>query len=67
VTVLTNIILNANPFSITRRVGSYAAFRTVGGGARPITYQWHSLSNSVDTSIPGATSERWVDEYSGIA
>jgi hypothetical protein len=56
-TVLTNVTVNANPFSITRRVGSYAAFRTVGGGAQPITYQWHSISNSVDALIPGATSD----------
>ena len=56
-TVLTNINLNANPFSITRRVGGYAAFRTVGGGAQPVTYQWHSVSNSIDTVIPGATSD----------
>ncbi len=57
VTVLTNIVSLDSPFSITRRVGSYAAFRTVGGGAEPVTYQWHSVSNSVDTLIPGATSD----------
>jgi len=56
-TVLTNINVTASPFTITRRVGSYAAFRTVAGGAQPVTYQWHSISNSVDTLIPGATSD----------
>ncbi len=38
-------------------MGSYAAFRTVGGGAQPVTYQWHSISNSVDRTIAGATSD----------
>lgn len=55
--VLTNISLIYNPFSITRRVGGYAAFRTVAGGAQPVSFQWHSVSNAVDTLIPGATSD----------
>jgi len=56
-TVLTNINVTASPFSITRRAGGYAAFRTAAGGAQPITYQWHSVSNAVDTLIPGATAD----------
>ncbi len=56
-TVLTNLNLDYSPFSITRRAGGYAAFRTVADGALPITYQWHSVSNSVDTTIVGATSD----------
>jgi len=56
-TVLTNLNIEYNPFSISRRVGSYAAFRTVANGALPITYQWHSVSNSIDTLIAGATGD----------
>jgi hypothetical protein len=56
-TVLTNLNVAYNPFSITRRVGSYAAFRVVANGAAPIIYQWHSVANSVDQSILGATSD----------
>jgi len=56
-TVLTNLNIAYNPFSITRRVGSYAAFRVVANGALPITYQWHSISNAVDRTIAGATSD----------
>ncbi|MGA9777554.1 MAG: LamG-like jellyroll fold domain-containing protein [Verrucomicrobiia bacterium] len=56
-TVQTNLNLVYNPFSITRRVGGYAAFRVVANGAEPITYQWHSISNAVDRTITGATSD----------
>ena len=56
-TVQTNLNMVYNPFSVTRRVGSYAAFRVVANGALPITYQWHVISNSVDQMIPGATSD----------
>jgi hypothetical protein len=56
-TVLTNLNINNSPFSITRRVGSHAAFRVAANGAEPITYLWHVVSNSVDTPIPGATSD----------
>ena len=56
-TVETNLNLNYSPFSITRRVGSYAAFRVVANGAEPIAYQWHVISNSVDQVIPGATAD----------
>jgi hypothetical protein len=56
-TVLTNLNIVNNPFSITRRVGSYAAFRVVANGALPITYQWHSISNAVDRTIASATSD----------
>jgi hypothetical protein len=56
-TVQTNLNIVYNPFSITRRVGGYAAFRVVANGALPITYQWHSVSNAVDRTIAGATSD----------
>src|SRR5579862_5944534 len=56
-TLLTNINLLNNPFSITRRTGGYAAFRTVANGAEPISFQWYVLSNLVATPIPGATSD----------
>jgi hypothetical protein len=67
-TVLTNLNVVYNPFSITRRVGSYAAFRVVANGAAPITYQWHSLANSVDQTIPGATSDTlWLSNIQASA
>lgn len=56
-TVMTNLNINYNPFSITRRVGSHAAFRVAANGALPLSYQWHSVSNSVDTPLPGQTSD----------
>jgi hypothetical protein len=56
-TVQTNLNINNNPFSITRRVGSHAAFRVAANGAEPITYLWHVVSNAVDTAIPGSTSD----------
>jgi hypothetical protein len=56
-TVQTNLNILYNPFSITRRAGGWAAFRVVANGALPITYQWHSISNSIDQPIPGATSD----------
>jgi Concanavalin A-like lectin/glucanases superfamily len=62
-TVLTNLNLVNDPFSITREVGSYAAFRVVANGALPITYQWTSSTNSGATynPIPGATNDTlWV-------
>jgi Concanavalin A-like lectin/glucanases superfamily len=66
--VLTNLNLLNDPFSITRRVGGYAAFRTVANGAQPISYQWHSVSNAVDQIIPGATSDTlWLTNIQASA
>ena len=56
-TVLTNLNIVDNPFSITRRAGGYAAFRVVANGALPLSYQWHSVSNSIDNLITGATGD----------
>ncbi|HWY29763.1 MAG TPA: LamG-like jellyroll fold domain-containing protein, partial [Candidatus Acidoferrum sp.] len=68
VTVQTNLNLVYNPFSITRRVGGWAAFRVVANGALPITYQWHSISNSIDQPIPGATSDTlWLSNLQASA
>src|SRR5664279_453080 len=67
-TVLTNLNIANNPFSITRNVGSYAAFRVVAGGALPITYQWHSISNAVDRPISGANSDTlWLTNVQATA
>jgi Concanavalin A-like lectin/glucanases superfamily len=67
-TVETNLNLNYNPFSITRRVGSHAAFRVVANGALPITYQWHGVSNSTDQVIAGATSDTlWLSNVQASA
>jgi Concanavalin A-like lectin/glucanases superfamily len=67
-TVLTNLSIAYNPFSITRRVGSYAAFRAVAVGALPMTYQWHIVSNTVDQAISGATSDTlWLSNVQASA
>jgi hypothetical protein len=62
-TVLTNLNMLHDPFSITRRVGSYAAFRVAANGAAPITYQWSKSTDggSSFTPIAGATNDTlWV-------
>ncbi|MDB6112749.1 MAG: Immunoglobulin I-set domain protein [Pedosphaera sp.] len=58
-TVLTNLNVTHDPFSITRRVGGYAAFRAVANGAVPITYQWSKSTDGGTTFTPiaGATSD----------
>ena len=67
-TVETNLNIVYNPFSITRRVGSWAAFRVVANGALPITYLWHSVSNSIDQPITGATSDTlWLSNVQASA
>ncbi len=50
-TLLTNINVIAPPFSITRNVGSHAAFRIAANGALPIGYQWLVSTDSVNFSI----------------
>ena len=56
-TVSGALFINSGPQSITRNVGSYAAFHVIASGASPITYQWsQSINNgSTFTPIPGAT------------
>jgi hypothetical protein len=44
-TVATNILIEGPPFSITRSVGSHAAFRVAAIGALPISYQWSVRAN----------------------
>jgi hypothetical protein len=45
-TVLTNIVVGAPPYSaIGYNVGSHAAFRIAAAGAEPIAYQWYVSSN----------------------
>ena len=62
-TVLTNLSLVANPFSITRNTGSKAAFRAVATGALPLSYQWFITSNSVSTAVSGATNDTlWLNK-----
>ncbi len=57
-TVLTNLNIIGPPFSITRNVGSYAAFRVAAGGALPITYQWSKSTDGINFSpISGATGD----------
>ncbi len=51
--VLTNLNILNQPFSITRRVGSHAAFRVNATGAQPITYQWFKG----ESPIAGATND----------
>lgn len=52
-TVLTDLIVESSPASVTRNVGSKAAFIAVPAGALPVTYQWYKGA----TAIPGATDE----------
>lgn len=52
-TVMTDLTLESSPTSITRNVGSKAAFIVVPGGALPVTYQWYKGT----TAIPGATDQ----------
>jgi len=52
--VSTGLQIDAPLTSITRNIGSSAAFEVVAEGAEPITYQWY---NGADNSIiPGATN-----------
>lgn len=51
-TVSTDLMLASTPASISRTVGSKAAFRAGGEGALPISYQWYKGS----TQIAGATN-----------
>jgi len=52
-TVLTNLDVQHDPFTITRTAGSKAAFRVVATSAQPLTYQWFKGASS----IAGATAE----------
>ena len=53
-TVSTGLQIDAPLTSITRNVGSVAAFEIAAEGALPITYQWH---NGDTSPIPGATNQ----------
>lgn len=52
-TVLTDLLVESSPASITRSVGSKAAFRSVPGGALPVAYQWYKGTEA----IPDATNQ----------
>jgi hypothetical protein len=54
-TVSTELLLIASPVSITRSVGSMAAFMVSPDGALPFSYQWYKGSSS--TPINGATNQ----------
>jgi hypothetical protein len=55
--VLTNLNIIGAPASLTRNVGSYAAFRVIANGAVPITYQWSNSTDGVNfTAIAGETN-----------
>jgi hypothetical protein len=57
-TVLTNLNIAAAPFSITRNVGSHAAFRVAAtASAVPIGYQWSVSPDGLNfTPLPGETN-----------
>jgi hypothetical protein len=56
-TVLTNVNIVGSPGSITRNVGSYAAFHVIANGAVPISYQWSNSTDGLNfTAIPGGTN-----------
>jgi hypothetical protein len=54
-TVSTDLVIAKGPDSITRNVGSYAAFRPTAYGAVPITYQWYKgptkLTGETNTTL----------------
>lgn len=52
-TIATNLELIASPASITRNVGSMAAFRTTPDGAAPFLFQWFRGANQIN----GATNQ----------
>jgi hypothetical protein len=52
-TVSTELTLVSSPASITRNVGSKAAFLAASGGALPVTYQWYKGA----TPVPGGTDQ----------
>ncbi|MGA2751281.1 MAG: LamG-like jellyroll fold domain-containing protein [Verrucomicrobiota bacterium] len=58
-TVQTNLNILGPPFSITRNVGSHAAFRVAAGGALPLGYQWSASTNSGTSFslLPGQTAD----------
>jgi len=47
--VETNLVVEGPPFSITRSVGSHAAFRIAASGALPLGYQWSVSTNNGNT------------------
>jgi len=56
-TVLTNVNIVGPPGSITRNVGSHAAFHVIANGAVPISYQWSNSTDGITfTAIAGATN-----------
>jgi hypothetical protein len=57
--VETNIVVEGPPFSITRNVGSHAAFRIAAVGALPMTYQWSVSTNNGATfeTLPNQTGD----------
>jgi hypothetical protein len=62
-TVTTNLNIISPPNSVTRNVGSYAAFHVTANGAVPITYQWMRSINGGSTFSPiaGQTNQTlWV-------
>ena len=58
-TVSTDILVEGPPFSITRNVGSHAAFRVAAIGAVPIGYQWSISTNGGATfqALTGQTGD----------
>ena len=58
-TVAGALFVNGLPQSITRNVGSYAAFHVTASGASPITYQWSASTDGGNTFNPmaGATND----------
>lgn len=50
------LFINSTPGSITRNVGSYAAFHVTASGAGPISYQWSKSTDGINfTSLLNQT------------
>lgn len=58
-TLETNVNIGHSPHSITRYVGSKAAFRVVANGAMPITYQWYK-GTALDPILSATNDTLWL-------
>ena len=63
--VSTGITIDADVTSITRNVGSAAAFEVVAEGAQPLTYQWYD--NDANPVVGATNSILWLTNVQASA